>query len=114
MLIGAHRDPVFGPVVLVGDGGKYVEAMPDTALLLPPFGEADVHAALARLRIAPVLAGVRGETPMDVAAYAQAAVAVGRLMLENPAIASLDINPVLVRGEGEGCTAVDAVMIGSA
>jgi len=113
MLIGAHRDPVFGPVVLVGDGGKYVEAMPDAALLLPPFGEADVHVVLARLRIAPVLAGVRGEAPMDAAAFAAAAVAVGHLMQDDPAVASLDINPVLVRSEGEGCTAVDAVVIGS-
>ena len=37
MLIGAHRDPIFGPVVVVGEGGKYVEAMPDLKLLLPPF-----------------------------------------------------------------------------
>jgi acyl-CoA synthetase (NDP forming) len=110
MLVGAHRDPIFGPVVLVGDGGTYVEAMPDTALLLPPFDAADVRAALARLRIAPVLAGVRGEAPMDVDAYAMAAVAVGRLMLDDPAVASLDLNPVLIGSQGEGCTAVDAAV----
>lgn len=110
MLIGAHRDPTFGPVVLVGDGGKYVEAMPDAALLLPPFDPADVRAALARLRIAPVLAGVRGEAPMDVDAYAMAAAAVGRLMLDDPAVVSLDLNPVLIGSQGEGCTAVDAAV----
>lgn len=114
MLIGAHHDPVFGPVVLLGDGGKYVEALPDTALLLPPFDAADALAALDTLRIAPVLHGVRGEPPMDLPALAAAAVAVGRLVLDDPAIVSLDINPLLVGSDGEGATALDAVIIATA
>jgi hypothetical protein len=73
---------VFGPVVLVGDGGLYVEAMPDTQVLLPPFDAARVEQALRRLRIAPLLDGVRGEPPLDVAAFCAAAVAVGALMSE--------------------------------
>ncbi len=59
LMLGAHRDAFFGPVVVVGDGGKYVEAMPDVALLLPPFDEDDVRRAIGRLRIAPVIAGIR-------------------------------------------------------
>jgi acyl-CoA synthetase (NDP forming) len=111
LLIGAHRDPVFGPVVLVGDGGKYVEAMPDTQVLLPPFDTDDVKRALARLRIAPLLAGTRGEPPMDVHAFASTAVAVGRWMCEaSSPVASLDLNPVLVGSAGEGCLALDAVV----
>ncbi len=110
LLIGAHRDPAFGPVVVLGDGGKYVEAMPDTALLLPPFDVDDVHATLGRLRIAPLLRGVRGEPSMDVAAFAMAAIAVGQLMLDDPAISSLDINPMLLSSAGEGCVAIDAVI----
>ena len=66
IMIGAHRDPVFGPVVAVGDGGKYVEIFRDTALLLPPFSKDDAREALGKLRIAPLFAGVRGEPPMDV------------------------------------------------
>jgi len=111
MLIGAHRDPDFGPVVLLGDGGKYVEAMPDTTLLLPPFTIADLHAALVTLRIAPVLTGVRGEPAMDTEAFAAAASAVGQLMLDDPAVSSVDINPMLLNSQGEGCTAIDAVII---
>ena len=111
MLLGAHRDPVFGAVVLLGDGGKYVEAMPDTALLLPPFAAADALAALDTLRIGPVLHGVRGEGAMDRDALAAAAVAVGQLMLEDPAIVSLDINPLLLGSAGEGATALDAVVL---
>lgn len=111
MMIGAHRDAAFGPVVLLGDGGTYVEAMPDTALLLPPFDADDVHAALAGLRIAPILRGVRGEPPMDTDAFAAAVLAIGRLMLRDPAIGSLDVNPLLLRSAGEGCAAIDAVVI---
>ena len=79
-MIGAHRDPVFGPVVVVGDGGKYVEVFRDTKLLLPPFTVDDVKQALGRLRIAPLFAGVRGEQPMDVDALADAVVKIGELM----------------------------------
>jgi acyl-CoA synthetase (NDP forming) len=109
MLIGAHRDPVFGPVVVIGDGGKYVEAMPDTTMLLPPFTPAEVEAALARLRIAPILRGVRGEPALDVPAFRAAAIAVGRLMLEDATLAGVDINPLLL--DVEGCVAVDAVVL---
>ncbi len=111
LLLGAHVDAQFGPVVVVGDGGKYVEAMPDTAVLLPPFRREDVVRALRRLRIAPLLSGVRGEPPMAVEAFADAAVAVGQLMLEHvPRITSLDVNPVLVGDAGRGCVALDAVV----
>ena len=111
LMIGARIDPAFGPVVLVGDGGKYVEAMPDVQVLLAPFRHEQVEAALRRLRIAPLLDGVRGEPPLDVPAFCEAAVAVGRLMADPAAgIGQLDINPVMVRARGQGCAALDAVI----
>lgn len=111
LMIGARIDPVFGPVVLVGDGGKYVEAMPDVQVLLAPFTAAQVEAALRKLRIAPLLDGVRGEPPLDVPAFCAAAVAVGRLVCDREAgISQLDINPVMVRARGQGCVALDAVI----
>jgi len=111
IMIGAHRDPVFGPVVAVGDGGKYVEIFRDTALLLPPFSKDDVREALGRLRIAPLLAGVRGEPPMDVDALCDAALRIGGLMLDPAArVMSLDLNPVLLDSAGTGCVVVDAVV----
>ena len=111
LMIGARLDPVFGPVVLVGDGGKYVEALPDAQVLLPPFSAAQVEQALRRLRIAPLLDGVRGEPALDVGAFCQAAVAVGHLMTDAAAgITQLDINPVIVQARGAGCVAVDAVI----
>jgi acyl-CoA synthetase (NDP forming) len=111
LMVGARIDPVFGPVVLVGDGGKYVEAMPDVQVLLAPFTHAQVEEALRRLRIAPLLDGVRGEPPLDVAAFCEAAVSVGRLVSDSAAgISQLDINPVMVRARGQGCVALDAVI----
>jgi acyl-CoA synthetase (NDP forming) len=110
-LIGAHIDPVFGPVVLVGDGGKYVEALPDTQLLLPPFNAADVRLALSRLRIAPLFDGVRGEPAMDIPAIVNAVLAVGDMMLSSDAnVVSADFNPVIVGAAGQGYAAVDALI----
>ncbi len=111
LMLGARVDPVFGPVVLVGDGGRYVEAMPDVRVLLAPFDETQVLRELRRLRIAPLLDGVRGEPPLDVAAFCAAAVALGRLMAERAAgVVNVDVNPLMVGAQGEGCVALDAVV----
>jgi len=111
LMIGARLDPVFGPVVLVGDGGKYVEAMPDVQVLLPPFDAARVASTLRRLRIAPLLDGVRGEPPLDVEAFCRLVVAVGDLMADaSTGVTQLDVNPVIVRARSHGCAAVDAVV----
>ncbi len=113
LMIGARLDPVFGPVILVGDGGKYVEAMPDVQLLIAPFTKVELRAALGRLRIAPLLDGVRGEPALDVDAFCAVVEAVGQLMM-NPqsGVVNLDLNPVLVGAAGEGCVALDAVIYG--
>jgi hypothetical protein len=111
LLLGARHDHTYGPVVIVGDGGTSVEAVPDVQVLLPFFDAVAVVAAVARLRIAPLLAGVRGEPAVDVAAFADAAVAVGRLIGDpSQGLVDLDVNPVLVGSVGEGCVAVDAVV----
>jgi hypothetical protein len=111
LMLGARHDPVFGAIVIVGDGGKYVEAMPDARVLLWPFDEEMVLRALTRLRIAPLFAGVRGEPPLDVGAVARAVMAVGRLISDHEAgVASLDLNPLVVGAQGEGCTVLDAVV----
>ncbi|UFS78395.1 acetate--CoA ligase family protein [Tardiphaga sp. 37S4] len=109
IVIGAHRDPVFGPVVMVGDGGKYVEVFKDTTLLLPPFTRDDAKRALAKLRIAPLFEGVRGEPPMDVDALVDAMVRIGELMADTSArVMSIDLNPVMLNTNG--CVVVDAVV----
>ena len=87
------------------------EIFRDTTLLLPPFSRGDAIAALGRLRIAPLLAGVRGEPPMDVDVLGDAVVRIGELMLDPAArVMSLDLNPVLLDSAGKGCVVVDAVV----
>jgi hypothetical protein len=89
---------------------KYVEVLPGVQILFPPFSARRVRGALVRLRIAPVLRGVRDEPPLDLESFAELAVLVGELILyDAAAISSLDLNPVLVRERGRGCVALDAV-----
>lgn len=110
-MIGARMDPVFGPVVVIGNGGKYVEALKDCAVVLPPFSPADVETALRGLHIAPLLDGVRGEPPLDIAALAQLATAVGQVIAgAQGRIASLDLNPVMLNPQGQGAVVVDALV----
>ena len=110
LALGARVDPSFGPVVLVGDGGIYLEALKDFRLLLPPFSEREALDALARLRIAPLLTGARGQPALDMGAFATMAVRLGDAMLGwKGGVASFDVNPVMVFGEGEGALAVDAL-----
>lgn len=107
MIVGGHHDPHFGPVVVIGDGGIAVEAMPDNQLLLPPFSDEDVHRALARLRIAPLFRGFRGQTPLDAAAVARVAQGVADLLTQ-PGVASVEVNPLMVGDSG--AWAVDALV----
>jgi acyl-CoA synthetase (NDP forming) len=109
-VVGARRDARFGTLVMLGDGGKYVEALPDIALLRWPFSEADVIERLHTLRIAPLYAGVRGEPPMALGALARLAVTLGALVEASPAIASADLNPVMVGAAEADTVVVDALI----
>lgn len=109
--LGVKQDPLFGTAVMVSDGGKYVEALKDFAVLLHPFTEDDVLAKLGRLRIAPILAGVRGEPPVDLQVVARTAVALGRFAAQQAGrIVSIDLNPLIAAPAGQGGWAVDAVI----
>lgn len=110
-MLGMIMDPVFGPVVTIGEGGILVEVRCDAVSLLPPFSEEDVLAAIAKLRIAPVLSGIRSGPALDAMALAKAAVALSHFAMANQAaLQSVDINPVMVMPRGEGVIAVDAVV----
>jgi acyl-CoA synthetase (NDP forming) len=111
LALGAKLDPLFGPVVMVGDGGIYLEALKDFQLLLPPFGENDALAALEKLRIAPLFAPLRGQPGPDVGAYAHMAVRLGEAMCGwQGRVASVDVNPVMVFDRGRGALAADALV----
>ncbi len=110
-VVGARLDPRFGTLVMLGDGGKYVEALPDIVLLRYPFSEQDVLERLRTLRIAPLFAGVRGEPPIALGALAKLAVRLGA-MLDNAggAIASVDLNPVMAGAAEDDTVIVDALI----
>jgi acyl-CoA synthetase (NDP forming) len=107
LVVGGHIDPVFGPVVIVGEGGVAVEAMPDNQLLLTPFSLSDIETALAKLRIGPLFKGVRGARPLNAQAVFQAARGVAELLGEG-AVLSMDINPLITTPDG--ATAADALV----
>ena len=104
--IGVVRDPSLGPLVMVAAGGVAVDVWRDHAFLLPPLGPGDAIRALRSLRVWPLLEGFRGAEPADIAALAQLVADVGRLAVDVPELAELDLNPVMVGPEG--CTVVDA------
>jgi acyl-CoA synthetase (NDP forming) len=107
VVVGGYHDPIFGNVIIVGEGGVGVEAMPDNRLLLEPVSLSDLESALASLRIAPLFKGVRGTRPLDVQALYGAVRAVAKL-LEDDNTFSVEINPLIVTEEG--ATAVDALI----
>jgi acyl-CoA synthetase (NDP forming) len=111
LVVGAKRDPSWGPVVLVGLGGILVEALGDVRLLPADLPEQDIVDEILKLRAAKLLHGFRGMPAVDVAAVAHVAALVGRLMLTEPAIMEIDINPLFAHAKGEGVTAVDALFV---
>ena len=111
LVVGARRDPRWGPVVLVGLGGIWVEALGDVRLMPPDLSEAEVVGELHKLKTAKLLNGFRGSPPVDVKAVAAAAAAIGRLMRARADIAEVDINPLMVHAAGRGATALDALII---
>ncbi|WP_151638516.1 acetate--CoA ligase family protein [Noviherbaspirillum aerium] len=111
LMLGVTIDPVFGPVVMMGEGGTLVEVRRDVISLLAPFSSADVLEALHRLRISPLFHGYRDRPALDLAAFADAAVKLGDFACRyRDRLCSIDINPVMVLARGEGVLAVDAVV----
>jgi acyl-CoA synthetase (NDP forming) len=108
--LGVMNDAQFGPLVLVAAGGTLVEVLSDRQLALPPLDESRAHAMLDRLRIRPLLDGVRGAPPANVGALGRALVAVSWLGHDlSDQLQALDVNPLIVGASG--CVAVDALVI---
>jgi acetate---CoA ligase (ADP-forming) len=111
LVIGAKRDHLWGPVLLAGLGGIWVEALGDVRLMPPNLSEAAIVDELFKLRTAKLLKGFRGSPAVDVEAVAKTIARVGSLMTNVPEIIEIDINPVFAHGMGEGVTAVDALVV---
>lgn len=109
MIIGARIDPQFGPLVVYGFGGVWVEVLKDVAVSLAPVGAEEVRDRLAALRLHPLLQGVRGAAPADVASFAEMVVRLSQTIAANADwIAEIDVNPVILHAQGG--VAVDALI----
>ena len=106
LLLGAVRDPQFGPLVMVGFGGIYVETLRDTAARLAPVSPNDALRMLEELKMAAILRGLRGEPPVDRTALAETISRLGQLAVECPDLADIELNPLVATHTG--VVAVDA------
>ncbi|HTW56302.1 MAG TPA: acetate--CoA ligase family protein [Thermoplasmata archaeon] len=111
VLIGLQRDPSFGPILVFGLGGIYVEALQDVTFRLAPIAPLSAQHMIESVRAYPLLKGVRGELPSDIPAIEEMLQRVSQLAVDLPEIVELDINPLIVRSAGEGAVAVDARVV---
>jgi acetate---CoA ligase (ADP-forming) len=111
MALGIFRDPVFGPVAMVGLGGIFIEILKDVSFRRCPFDAAEAERMIRSLKGFPLLDGARGRPKADVPALAKALSALSAFAAAaGPKLASIDVNPMLVLPEGQGCYAADAVI----
>ncbi|WP_346906717.1 acetate--CoA ligase family protein [uncultured Roseibium sp.] len=111
-IVGMQNDPDFGPMILLGVGGIMTELMNDVALRRAPLSPADVAEMIDETRLNLLLKGYRGAEPADRAALEEAVLRLSAFAVAHAdSIESIDINPLLVLPEGEGCIAVDALII---
>ncbi|HWP14036.1 MAG TPA: acetate--CoA ligase family protein, partial [Xanthobacteraceae bacterium] len=108
-VIGTKRDPMFGPVVMFGLGGVYVEVLKDVTLRLAPVDRATALEMIRGIKGFPLLAGARGKPPADLDALADALAAMSRFAAAHPEVASAEINPFIALPQGG--LAVDALIL---
>jgi acetyl coenzyme A synthetase (ADP forming)-like protein len=108
MMVGVAHDRLFGAVVGFGRGGTDVEIERDVHFRVAPLSERDADALIRQSRAMPRLVGYRGRPPADVAALRELLLRVSQLVSDVPAIAEMDLNPVIALPAGEGCAIVDA------
>ncbi len=111
LIVGARRDPHWGPVLLVGLGGIWAEALRDARLLPADLTREEIASELGKLKGAALLRGVRGSPALDVPAAADIVARIGTLVRAAPEIAEIDVNPVVVYPEGQGALALDALIV---
>ncbi len=111
VLVGVSRDPQFGPLVVFGLGGIYVEVLKDVAFRLAPISRDEAREQIRAIRTFPLLKGVRGEPPADLAAAEEIVLRVSQLVTDFPEIVEMDINPLVIHNQGEGAIVLDARII---
>ncbi len=96
LLLGGFRDPTFGPMVMFGSGGKYVEIINDTQMKSAHLSDIDAEEIIENTKIGRILKGVRGEEPINLVELKRIILSAGQMMLDNPGIIEFDFNPLMV------------------
>lgn len=106
--VGARRDPSFGPVVMAGFGGVFIELFKDRSMRLAPVTRSEAEDMLKELKAYPLLDGYRGKQAMDIGALVEVICHVSSLMTATDVISEMDLNPVIIHPAGQGVSLVDA------
>ena len=109
IIIGIMKDPHFGPVIMFGLGGIFVEVLKDISFRILPIEEIDAREMIAEIKGYEILKGVRGEASKDIEAIKNLLLKISQLALENPEVSEIDLNPVFVFEKG--LQVIDARMI---
>jgi acetyltransferase len=107
LIVGMSQDVQFGPLVMFGLGGIYVNFLKDVSFRLAPLSETEAQEMMEETKAYTLLKGIRGEPPSDIDALRETILRVGQLVSDFPQIVEMDLNPVFVYGVGEGCIALD-------
>jgi hypothetical protein len=100
LIVGGKRDPQFGPMVMLGHGGIFVEVFGKTTLRMAPLSLAEIEAMIEELPGSEILKGVRGRPPINMIALKDAIHRIAHLMVKFPEISAIDVNPLLVTPQG--------------
>jgi acetyltransferase len=111
ILLGMNRDPQFGPLLVFGLGGIYVEALKDVTFRVAPIDRRQAREMLNEIRAFPLLRGVRGEPPSDMDAIVDVLLRLSQLVTDFPEIVEIDINPLMVFEQGKGALGIDMRLI---
>jgi acyl-CoA synthetase (NDP forming) len=111
MIVGARIDGSFGPTVMVGLGGIYVEVMKDVSFRATPLGRREIMAMIKEIRSYPLLLGVRGEKTRDINVLMDTIIKIGSVIRNCKGISDIEINPLVLYEQGMGARAVDVRII---
>jgi acetyltransferase len=111
VIAGMNRDPHFGPVMMFGLGGIYVEALHDVVFRVAPFDRRDAREMIGEIRARDLLRGVRGERPSDLEAVVETLLRLSQLVVDFPEIVEFDINPLTVFEVGRGLVGIDMRLV---
>jgi acetyltransferase len=108
VILGASRDPRFGPLMMFGLGGTLVEVLKDVSFRLAPMWQISAERMVREIRSFKVLDGFRGNPPCDIDAIVDTLLRLSQLVCDHPEVSELDINPLIVHARGHGCSVADS------